>query len=140
MQAALIARIFRFQEEQRRSQDLSEHGRAFDKGRAMTVQFPELHELLGHDADKVRLVTRAFYRGAAMDLQRLVRAAATQEWQAVSELAQRIQLDCLQLSENEMATAVAELGRVPGGRFADTYSRYEAVIDGLLSRVNEFAR
>ena len=106
----------------------------------MTVQFPELHELLGHDADKVRLVTRALYRAAAMDLQRLMRAAARQQWQAVSELSRRIQLDCLQLSENEMATAVAELGRASGGRFADTYSRHEAVIDGLLRRVNEFAR
>jgi len=109
------------------------------QGQLMTVQFPELSELLGHDADKVRLVARAFYRGAAMDLQRLVCAAATQEWQTVSVLAQRIQVDCLQLSENDMATVVAELGRVPGERFADTYARYLPVIDGLLARVNEFA-
>jgi hypothetical protein len=104
----------------------------------MSVQFPELSALLGHDAYKVHLVARVFYRGVAMDLQRMVRAAATQEWRSVRDLAYRIQVDCLQLSEYDAATAINELGRVPGERFADAYARHQPVIDRLLNRMDEF--
>ena len=106
----------------------------------MNLQFPELAALLGQDSDKVRLVARAFYRSAAMDLQRLQDAAAAQKWKAVSEFAQRIQLDCLQLSESNAANVVAELGRLPAERFADAYDRYQPVITELLSHMEDFAR
>jgi hypothetical protein len=106
----------------------------------MTIQIRELSELLGHDRDQVRLVARALYRCAAMDLQRLRYAAAANEWGTVSELAERIQMDCLQLSENTAAEAVAELGRVPGRWFADAYARHQSVITELLSHTEDFAR
>jgi hypothetical protein len=105
----------------------------------MTIQYPELSALLGNDDEKVRLVVRTFYRGAAMDLQRLVRAAAIQEWRTVRELSRRIQADCQQLSETDTAAAIAELGRVPGEQFADTYARHQPVINGLLTRMHAFA-
>lgn len=106
----------------------------------MSIQFPQLSELLGHDPDKVRLVARTLYRGAAMDLQRLERAAAKHDWQVVRALAQRAQMFCLQLAENDAAAAVAELGRVPSGCFADTYAQNQPVIAGLLSRMQRFDR
>ena len=106
----------------------------------MTIQIPELSELLGHDPDKVRLVARALYRGAAMDLQRLACAAAENQWQAVSDLAQRIQAGCLQLSENDAASVVARLGRVAGDGFVDDYAKHHPVIAELLSHTEVFAR
>ena len=104
----------------------------------MNTQYPQLSELLGHDPDKVRLVARTLYRGAAMDLQRLECAAAKHDWRSVRAFAQRIQMFCLQLAENEAAAAVADLGRVPGAWFANAYGRHQPVIAGLLSRMKHF--
>src|SRR5687768_14419344 len=106
----------------------------------MTVQFPELAELLGNDLDKVRLVVRVFYRGAVMDLQRLEHAAAARQWSTVRELVQRIQVGCLQVCERNAADAAAELGRVPDEQFADAYARRRMDIVELLDRAEEFSR
>lgn len=105
----------------------------------MTVQFPELAELLGNDQDRVRLVVRVFYRWAAMDLQRLERAAAAQQWQTVRELAQRIHVGCLQMCERNAADAAAELGRIQGESFAEAYARRRADIVELLDRAEKFS-
>lgn len=105
----------------------------------MTVQFPELAELLGNDPDKVRLVVRVFYRCAAMDLQRLERAAAAQQWQTVREFAQRIHVGCLQVCERNAAAAAAELAHINGDSFADAYSRRRTEIVELLNRAEEFS-
>jgi hypothetical protein len=106
----------------------------------MTVQFPELSELLGNDQSKVRLVVRVFYRWAVMDMQRLEHAAAARQWNAVRELAQRIHVGCLQICERNAADAAAELGRVPGEHFADAYARRRTDIVELLDRAEEFSR
>lgn len=104
----------------------------------MTVQFPELAELLGNDQDKVRLVVRAFYRWVAMDLQRLERAVAARQWPIARELAQRIHVGCLQVCERNAADAASELWRTPGEQFADAYARRRVDIVELLNRAGEF--
>ena len=106
----------------------------------MTVQFPELAELLGNDQDKVRLVVRVFYRWVAMDLQRLEHAVAARQWQIARGLAQRIHLGCLQVCERNVADAAAELERTADERFADAYARRRVDIVELLDRAEEFAR
>ena len=83
-------------------------------------------------------MARMFYRSAAMDLQRLEHAAAENQWQSVGELAQRIQMSCLQLDEKEAFTAMAELGCVRGKGFTGAYARHKPVVAGLLHRMKHF--
>ncbi|ALN78620.1 hypothetical protein [Lysobacter antibioticus] len=79
-----------------------------------------------------------FYRGVAADLKRLERAAAANEWQVVSELSQRIQAICLQLSEHDGASVAAELRQVACERFAAAYALHRPVIAKLLSHTEDF--
>jgi hypothetical protein len=79
----------------------------------MAIRFPELSELLGHDTDKVRSVAQASYRGA-MDLQGLQCAAAANDLQVASELAQHIQKHRLHLSTTTRRVSSQGSGALQG--------------------------
>lgn len=100
----------------------------------MTHKIQGLSELLGNNKAKVQLVVRMLCRSVAMDLQRLMQAAVSRQWQTVRELAQRIYMACLQLSERKAAEAAAALGRVSGMFFSEAYARCHKEIVGLTNR------
>lgn len=99
----------------------------------MAIRFPELSELLGHDADKGRPVALASYRGAAMDLLGLHSAPAATAWQVASSLAQRTRIR-LHFSTTTRQVSSSGLGLAQG------YARHQAVITELLRHTEDFAR
>jgi hypothetical protein len=99
--------------------------------------FSELCELFKGDARKLGLVTRLLYHSVLMDLQRLERAADDGDWQSVCSLAQRISLDCAQVSEHRAEFALCSLARVRNaGAMRKDYRLYRED----LARLSDYAQ
>jgi hypothetical protein len=104
----------------------------------MTVPYPELAQLLEYDLDKVQRVVWEFYRSTTKDLHRLEQAAAVHQWQAVRDLARRIQVSCLQVGERGAAEAAIALAGMPSERFAAACGLPRSRIEGALDRAEQF--
>jgi hypothetical protein len=99
--------------------------------------FSELCEFFKGDARKLSLVTRSLYHSVLMDLQRLAESADDGDWQSVCELARRITLDCVQVSEHRAEFALCSLARV---RDASAMRKDYRLYREDLARLSEHAQ
>lgn len=105
--------------------------------RTLSQGFSGLCELLNGDVRKLNLVARSLYRSVQMDLQRMEQAADEGDWQAVCALAQRISLDCAQVSEHRAEFAIRSLARLrDAGSMRKEYRLYR----DDLARLSDHAR
>lgn len=104
----------------------------------MTVQYPELAQLLEYDLDKVQRVVWEFYRLTTKDLHHLEQAAVAHQWQAMRYLARRIQVSCLQVGERKAAEAALVLAGTPSECFSEASSQQRPQIEGALDRAEQF--
>lgn len=104
----------------------------------MTIQFPELAQLLAYDQDKVQRVVWEFYRLVTKDLHRMEQAAAMHQWQTVRNHARRIQVSCLQVGEHRAAEAAAALACHPSEFFTEAFSGQRSRIMDSLDRAEQF--
>src|SRR5688572_9501826 len=89
--------------------------------------FSGLYALLKGDARKVSLVVRTFYHSVLMDIERMEQAASQENWIEVRRFAQRIAIDCEQVSEHRGERALASLSRLRDARsMRDEYDRFRA--------------
>ena len=94
--------------------------------------FAGLYALMEGDALKVSLVARAFYHSVLMDIERMEQAACKDNWIEVRQFAQRIAIDCEQVSEHRAERALASLSHLRDARtMRDEYNRFRADIAEL---------
>lgn len=94
--------------------------------------FSGLYALLKGDARKVSLVVRTLYHSVLMDIERMEQAASQENWIEVRRFAQRIAIDCEQVSEHRGERALASLSRLRDARsMRDEYERFRADIAEL---------
>ena len=99
--------------------------------------FSGLCELLKGDSRKLTLVARSLYRSVLLDLQRMEQAAESGDWETVCMLAQRITLDCAQVSEHRAEFALCSLTRV---RDANAMRKDYRLYRDDLARLSEHAQ